>query len=160
MKEDLVKSFDNLMFQQEKMDNKAYIFIGFIAFCLTNIYSKTELFNYISQMMIVTIFPLCCSLLPIANKFQIKLLKYLGNPPSNRGMNIFYYIDICSLTEKEFVQKYMKEYTVPAITDTDKKLIEQILTNARILRLKVFWHNLFQISLIASIMFILLISWI
>lgn len=154
MREELVKSFDNTMFQQEKMDNKAYIFIGFVAFSLTYVYSTFESFNYVSWFMFVTMLPLCCSLMPIADKLGVKFLHYCFKPTPIKSINIFYYIDIYPLTIDTFIKTYKKEYDVTDITSTDKKLIEQIIINAKILRLKVFWHNLFQISLIVSVIFI------
>ena len=35
------KSFDNIMYQQEKMDNKSYVLLGFLGFLLTFDYFET-----------------------------------------------------------------------------------------------------------------------
>lgn len=146
MNEALAKSFDNLILQQNKIDNKAYIFIGFITFIFTfihpNGFSDGFELNSISFGLLLIALPLAISLMPIANNMTINLILFFLKCKKVKNINIFYYIDIYKLEYKEFCKVIKKEYELDQLSKTDCKLIEQILINAKILKVKVFWHNL------------------
>ena len=157
MNESLLKSFDNIMHQQTKMDYKAYIFIGFISLTIslliTNNYAGSKLlFVYFGILFI----PLFISLLPKATSLAIKSLDICNKKTENSDHNIFYYLDICHLTKAEYINVLKNEYDIENLTKSDIKLIEQILINSKILKIKVSLHSVFQyILLIGLILFVL-----
>jgi hypothetical protein len=151
----LVKSFDNLMHQQNKMDNKAYIFIGFLTLIFNFVNKDWQSINVITWLLVVIAIPLVISLIPVANSLAVKLMIAFINAKAQKKLNIFYYIDICQLEQDDFIELFKREYKEQSLTKYDEKLIEQIIINAKILKIKVFWHNISQISaLIAIIVFI------
>ncbi|MGL4560698.1 MAG: hypothetical protein ACRCV0_00210, partial [Brevinema sp.] len=75
MNESILKSFDNIMFQQTKMDHKAYIFLGFLI-VIFNAINKENNFEWTLSniFVIVSSIPLLVSLTPIATNKLIKLI--------------------------------------------------------------------------------------
>lgn len=140
--EGLLKAYDNIIEQQKKMDNKAYIFIGLLTFAFSFINKDWNTINVNSWFLVIIVVPLLLSLLPIANEFQIKLLNILFHGKRTEKPNIFYYLDIYALEENQFAELFKKEYEETNISKYDEKIIEQILTNAKILKTKVMWHNM------------------
>ena len=138
----LVKSFDNIMLQQDKMDNKAYIFIGFLAAALGFINKGQYINSPVNYILGFTILSLLISLLPLANKLAIGLLNLVIKKEKSETHNIFYYFDIYKLTVDSFKKVLNEEYGLGYINVFESKLIEQIIINAQILKAKVFWHNL------------------
>ena len=142
LNESIVKSFDNIMFQQEKMDNKAYIFIGFLSVAL-GFFNKNQIIDSpVNIILGLTILSLLISLLPIANKLIISFLNLIIKKDKSDCHNIFYYIDIYKLSLESFKTILKDEYGLGYINGFENKLIEQIIINAQILKAKVFWHNL------------------
>jgi hypothetical protein len=140
--EGLVKSFDNIMFQQEKMDNKAYIFIGFASALLALINKEVILNNTVNYFLSFAISLLIMSLLPIATNFGVQILQKIIKVDKSEEHNIFYYTDLYKLDLTTFISIMQTEYKLHNISIFDKKIIEQILINAKILKLKVFYHTL------------------
>lgn len=138
----LVKSFDNLMLQQNKMDNKAYIFIGFIAVIITYLSPDKNSLNNITFFLLVLSIPFIISLIPIANKISISFISLFLLTKEVTKINIFYYIDIYKLSYENLLDIIKKEYGINTITNAESYLIKQILINAKILKIKVLWHNL------------------
>lgn len=146
------KSFDNIIYQQEKMDNKAYIFLGFLGFFITFDYFQINYVNLstLNKSLILMLgIPLILSLLPIANNKTVKILtafheKKNGRKKKQSANNIFYYLDIFDLDKTEFLQLLEDRYDMDIkndISKADEYLIEGILINSKILRTKVFFHN-------------------
>lgn len=155
MNESLLKSFDNLMHQQTKMDHKAYIFMGFLAI----IYNITSEQNnlYINISLCVFAVPLLISLLPRATNLMIKITQKMHNAKKiEKSHNIFYYLDIASLSNEQFIQVLKDEYDITEITKSDSKLIEQITINAKILKTKIFWHTSFQYLIVLLIIILIM----
>lgn len=144
LNECLLKSFENLMAQQNKMDNKAYIFLGFIIFIFDAFFKDTTspICFYSITLFIISI-PLICSLLPITTAFGIKIIKLYKQEDNKNEHNIFYYTDICHLSNERFKQVLNTEYGINELTLSDSKLIEQIIVNAEILNAKVIGHAIF-----------------
>ena len=142
LNECLLKIFDNIMQQQNKMDNKAYIFIGFIIFIFNSFLKKTGI-SFDSIVLFVISLPLVFSLLPITTTLGLKLIKLYKQNDTKHKHNFFYYTDICHLSNEEFVEILQKEYGVSNLTLADSKLIEQIIINAEILNAKVIGHSIF-----------------
>lgn len=144
LKECLLKSFDNIMNQQNKMDNKAYIFLGFIIFIFNAFFrDASEPICFYSITLFIISLPLICSLLPIATAFGIKIIKLYKQEDNKNEHNIFYYTDICHLSNERFKQVLSTEYGINELTLSDSKLIEQIIVNAEILNAKVIGHAIF-----------------
>ncbi len=142
MDERLLKSYDNIMEQQNKMDNKAYIFIGFTMAIFMFLYTKNES-KLTSECFIVLIaIPLFFSLLPVTNKILLCLLDGVFRGQCAEQINIFYYADLFKLSNEKLVEKLGSEYEMTSIVIEDKKLIDQIIINSKILRVKVLWHYL------------------
>jgi len=153
MNEGLLKSFDNLMYQQTKMDNKAYIFIGFLVI-LSKVFKEN---NQIIWLLIIIAIPFIISLIPIANKFTLKLMNIFFTGKNLKKLNIFYYLDMYRLEHNDFIELFKKEYDEQTISRYDEKLIEQILINAKILRCKVFWHNIsYRFAFVALLIFLII----
>lgn len=74
--------------------------------------------------------------------------------------NIFYYTDLCGMEIELFKEVLQKEYQVAYLTNFEIKLIEQILINANILKLKVFWHNLAYAVLFGGIFIVAIFAFI
>lgn len=138
----LIKSFDNIIFQQEKMDNKAYIFIGFVSALLALINKEVILNNTVNYLLGFAILLLIMSLLPIATNLGVKILQKFIKVDKCKEHNIFYYIDLYKLDLATFISIMHTEYKLQNISIFDRKIIEQILINAKILKLKVFYHTL------------------
>lgn len=140
--EGIMKAFDNIMFQQNKMDNKAFIFIGFLS-VLLGIINKEQILNTpINWILGITIFILALSQIPLTSKLSTNILNLIIKKELEFEHNIFYYTDLCGMEIKLFKEIIQKEYQVAYLTNFEIKLMEQILINANILKLKVFWHNL------------------
>ena len=150
----LEKSFECIMQQQTKMDNKAFIFMGFLTFSITTIHKHCSDFIYPDVVILLTAIPLIISLFPIATKFSVKILSHFPKSNvKNNTHNIFYYIDICDLSGEEFKKVLVEEYHISATTPADNKLIEQILINSKILKQKVILQNIALLLLIISSLF-------
>ena len=146
MNESILKSFDNIMFQQTKMDHKAYIFLGF-SVVIFNIINKTSYTWSISNIfLIVSAVFLLLSLIPIASKNLIKWVSKSSKTYNiqEQQYNIFYYIDIYELTNSQFKEILNKQYDITEYTKSDEHMMDQILTNAKILNFKVSCHGKFQ----------------
>lgn len=152
--EGLTKSFDNLMLQQEKMDTKAFIFVGFLGAVL-GIINKDSFQNIpFTWFLIIAMQPFIISLIPIATKWSINILNKIVKNKINDNHNIFYYIDLYGLTQSDFIKILDLEYDIKNINKIEYKLIEQIIINSKILYLKAFWHNLaFKILVISLLTF-------
>ena len=147
----LLKSFDCIMQQQAKMDNKAYIFMGFLTFSFTAIHKNCSSFIYPDIILLSVAIPLLTSLFPIATKFAVNILtRFQKTTTVSHTHNIFYYIDIFNLNKSEFKKVLLKEYQISKTSPADDKLIEQILINSKILKQKVCLQNIALLSLIAS----------
>lgn len=150
--EGIMKSFDNIMFQQTKMDNKAYIFIGFFSVIL-GIINRNGIINQpINFIFGITVFFLFLSLLPITNKNFTKVLETIINKQSNNKHNIFYYNDLYCLNLDKYKEILKREYQLAYYTKFELNLMEQTLINARILSIKVFLHNIAYLVLFISIL--------
>ena len=152
LNEGIKKSFDNIMFQQTKMDNKAYIFIGFLGAILGVINKNGVTENLINWICGLAMFCLLLSLVPITNKLIIGILEKIIKKQTLQNHNIFYYDDIYFLNVDEFKDVLRQEYQLGYYTKFELKLIEQILINARILHVKVFCHNCAHILIVTSIL--------
>ena len=150
LNEGIKKSFDNIMFQQTKMDNKAYIFIGFLGAILGIINKNGVSENPINWICGLAMFCLLLSLVPITNKLIIGILEKIIKKQILQSHNIFYYNDIYFLNVEEFKNVLKCEYQLGYYTKFELKLIEQILINARILHVKVFCHNCAHILIVLS----------
>lgn len=144
----IMKSFDNLMYQQSKMDNKAFIFIGFMS-VIIGVVNKPQMVNTpVNWILGLAIILLACSMLPHANKINAKILNCMMNKELEDKIdiklshNIFYYLDLYSIDIKLFTTIMREQYKLSYLSPLELKLMEQILINAKILRLKVFWHNI------------------
>lgn len=155
--EGLSKAFDNIMEQQNKMDNKAYLFIGFIIFIFSFINKDWNNIGKNTWLLVIIAIPLIMSLIPIANSLQIKLMKAFFNKKNIciDKINIFYYLDLYNLEDEDFIESLKKEYNEQDISRYDEKLVEQILVNAKILKAKVLWHNFSQLLTAGSICIII-----
>lgn len=151
------KSFDNVMYQQEKMDNKSYIFLGFLGFFLTFDYFEStylELDKFTINLISLMAITLIVSLIPIANSFFIKILSFTSTIFFKKNkkleqINIFYYLDIYPLNKEQFIKVLETAYNFNReenISKSDEYLIEQIIINSQILRIKIFFHEISQIS--------------
>jgi len=100
--EGIMKAFNNVMFKQTKMDNKAYIFIGFLGIIL-GIINKNEISNTpINWLLGIIIIILTLSLVPITNKTSTKILECIIKKQSLDKHNIFYYNDLYCLNIDEY----------------------------------------------------------
>ncbi len=72
----LLKSFDCIMQQQAKMDNKAYIFVGFLTFTYTALHKNCSTIIYPDVILFSVAIPLIISLFPIASKCTINFLQH------------------------------------------------------------------------------------
>lgn len=151
MNDGLVKSYDNLIYQQSKMDNKAYIFIGFLSLIFGFVNKDWQEVLTISWLLIIVAVPLTFSLLPVANRLGVNIMTAFISSRSLKKLNIFYYIDLYQLEQQDFIKLFKNEYDEENITKYDEKLIEQIIINAKILKVKVFWHNISQLLALVSI---------
>ena len=152
MNESLLKSFDNIMRQQIKMDHKAYIFIGFISLTISLLITKSYTESKLLFVYFASLFtPLFISLLPKATSLAIKSLNICPRKRKKITHNIFYYLDIYNLTTEEYINVLKKEYDIDNLTKSDIKLIEQIILNAKILKIKVSLHSLFQYILLVGV---------
>lgn len=140
--EGIMKSFDNIMFQQNKMDNKAFIFIGFLSVLLGVINKEQILSTPINWILGMTIVLLALSQIPITSKISTAILNVIIKKDLDAEHNIFYYTDLCGMKIDLFKNVIHNEYQVAYLTKFEIKLMEQILINANILKLKVFWHNI------------------
>ncbi len=143
LNEYLIKFFDNIMQQQNKMDNKAYIFTGFIIFIFNAFFKDNQAICFYSITLLITSIPLICSLLPVTTTLGIKLIKLYKQSDIKKKHNFFYYTDICHLSNDEFAKILAEEYDIKNLNLADNKLIEQIIINAEILNAKVIGHALF-----------------
>lgn len=159
MNESLLKSFDNIMFQQKKMDLKAYIFIAFLGI-IFHIINRDSIFQWSTDTiyLVLIAIPLLFSLLPITLKLLIDIID-MSTYKSNNKHNIFYCLDIYSLDKNKFEQVLDSEYNINDLTKSDKYLIDQILINAKILKSKINWHGIFLLVTISVLIekFILII---
>lgn len=156
------KSFDNIMYQQEKMDNKSYVLLGFLGFFLTFDYFETlyiELDKLTVNLISLIAIMLIVSLIPITNSFSIKILKHISfnffKKKDFKSINIFYYVDIYSLNKNQFLKILKTEYKLNQkndITKADEYLIEQIIINSQILRIKVFFHEVSQVFMLIIVL--------
>lgn len=156
------KSFDNIMYQQEKMDNKSYVLLGFLGFLLTFDYFETaylELDKLTINLISLIAIMLTFSLIPITNVFFIKIIKYtrfkFSKMKDFEQINIFYYVDIYRLNKDQFIKVLKTAYKLDQkkdITKADEYLIEQIIINSQILRVKVFFHEISQISMLVIVL--------
>ncbi len=153
----LLKSFDNIMEQQKKMDNKAYIFIGFLIFIFSFINKDWDNIRPITWILVIIAAPLSISLIPIAEPITIKFICIFFDRKKLDNINIFYYLDLYRSEMNDFIESFKKEYN-EEISKYDEKLIEQILVNAKILRTKVFWHTISLLFVVVSFLFIYLIE--
>lgn len=159
LNECLLKSFENLMVQQNKMDNKAYIFIGFLIFIFNSFFNEPNNKICLYSIMLFTIsLPLICSLIPIATTLGINWVKFIKKEDNKNEHNIFYYMDICGLTKERFIQILNTEYGIQHLSLSDKKLIEQIITNSEILNAKVIGHIWFFRLLVIGIIICIVIN--
>ena len=55
--------------------------------------------------------------------------------------NIFYYLDLYSINMELFTTIMREQYKLSYLSPLELGLMEQIIINAKILKLKVFWHN-------------------
>lgn len=156
--EGIMKSFDNIMYQQEKMDNKAFIFIGFFS-VLLGVINKNDIINSpINWILGCSIFLLALSLIPITSKFIVNILNFIIKKKNHSKHNIFYYTDIYNLDLENFKLILKQEYQLGYFTSFELNLLEQILINAKILRTKVFWHTLaYQFILISFIIWAIIL---
>lgn len=140
----ILKSFDNILLQQDKMDNKAFIFIGFLSVIL-GIINKSQIINSpVNWILSLSIILLACSILPIASRLNTEILKLIIKKNSNNTSskyNIFYYLDIFDIDIDLFTIILKEQYKMDYINPFEIKLMEQILINSKILKLKIFWHN-------------------
>lgn len=70
-------------------------------------------------------------------------------------INIFYYVDIYRLNKDQFIEVLKTAYKLDQkkdITKADEYLIEQIIINSQILRVKVFFHEISQISMLVIVL--------
>ncbi len=156
MNDIILKSFDNIMYQQEKMDNKAYIFLGFIGYFLSLDFiglKNIQLSDTFKIYLILLAMPLFFSLLPIANRMSIKFMmychfKFFTKEKRMDNNNIFYFTDIYYLSKNEFIKILEEFYDISHIKNSEGYLIEQILINAKILKMKVVLHSLTQLIFI------------
>lgn len=139
----LIKIFDNIMQQQNKMDNKAYIFIGFIIFLFNAFFKDNHAICFYSIILLIIGLPLICSLIPITTNLGLKIIKLFKQNDIKKKHNFFYYTDICHLSNDEFAKILAVEYDIKNLNLADIKLIEQIIINAEILNAKVIGHALF-----------------
>lgn len=143
LNEFLVKFFDNIMQQQNKMDNKAYIFIGFIIFIFNAFLKDNHAICFYSVILLIISSPLICSLIPVTTNLGLKIIKLFKQNDMKKKHNFFYYTDICHLSNDEFTKILAEEYNIKNLNLADSKLIEQIVINAEILNAKVIGHALF-----------------
>lgn len=130
------------MEQQNKMDNKAYIFISFVAVIFSRLYPDLYQVDPRGYLLIGITIPFIFSLLPIANNISTRIISHLSQKPIRSPQtNIFYYIDVYRLNMENFKLVLKEEYDFPTFSATDIKMIEEIIINAKILRTKVFWHS-------------------
>ncbi len=149
--EGIMKAFDNVMFQQTKMDNKAYIFIGFSGVIL-GVINKNGVLNIPLNWILGTfIIILTLSLIPITTKTLTKILECIIKKQITNKHNIFYYNDLYCLNLDEYKEILKKEYKLAYYTTFELNIMEQTLVNSRILRYKVFLHNLSYTILFSSI---------
>ena len=149
--EGIMKAFNNVMFQQTKMDNKAYIFIGFLGIIL-GIINKNEISNTpINWLLGIIIIILTLSLVPITNKTSTKILECVIKKQSLDKHNIFYYNDLYCLNIDEYKEILKQEYQLAYYTKFELNIMEQTLINSRILRYKISLHNLSYVILFSSI---------
>ena len=140
--EGILKSYDIMMEQQNKMDNKAFIFVGFLSVILGVINKEQILNTPINWILCISILLFTCSMLPIANKLNTEILKIIMKKPKKDGShNIFYYLDIFELDIEAFKQMMQEKFHLDYITEFEMQLMEQILINAKILRNKINLHN-------------------
>lgn len=139
--EGIMKSFDNIMLQQNKMDNKAFIFIGYLSVIVGILCKYNKVISLINVILCVSIFILFLSLMPIATKLGILLTNFIFKRDENKQHNIFYYIDIYKLDIDRFKKILKEEYKLGYYTEFELKLIDQIIINAKILRIKVLLHT-------------------
>lgn len=152
LKECLLKSFDNIMNQQNKMDNKAYIFLGFIIFIFNAFFKDTtNPICFYSIILLIIAIPLVFSLLPVTTTFGIKLIRLYKQEDNKSKHNIFYYSDICHLDNDKFKQVLNTEYGINELTLSEDKLIEQIIINAEILNAKVIGHAIFLWCILSGV---------
>lgn len=143
----IMKSFDNLMFQQNKMDNKAFIFIGFMSVILGVINKPHIINNPINWIFGLAICLLACSMLPQANKINTQILNFMLHKEQENRVdiklkhNIFYYLDLYSIDMELFTTIMREQYKLSYLSPLELGLMEQIIINAKILKLKIFWHN-------------------
>ena len=148
----LLKSFDCIMQQQTKMDNKAYIFIGFLTFTYTTLHKNCLTLLYADVILLSVAIPLIISLFPIATKYTINFLQNSKPKENLKNHNIFYYIDIYGLNLNEFESILLKEYKISNLVPADYKIIEQIIINSKILKHKISLQNIaFLLLLVTSI---------
>ena len=158
--EGIMKSFDNIMFQQNKMDNKAFIFIGFLS-VLLGVINKEQILNTpINWILGITIFILALSQIPLTSKLSTSILNLVIKRDLEFKHNIFYYTDLCGMEIELFKEVLQKEYQVAYLTNFEIKLMEQILINANILKLKVFCHNLAYTVLFGGIFIVAIFAFI
>ena len=140
----LLKSFDNIMFEQNKMDYRAYFFIGLSAIIFNTINRGTFQWTTSTIYLLMITLPLLFSLFPMAINFLIYIVNISTVKQNNKKIkhNIFYYLDIFSLNRNEFEHVLNKEYDIKNLTRSDEYLIDQILVSAIILKSKTNWHNL------------------
>ena len=140
----LLKSFDNIMFEQTKIDYKTYFFIGFLLIIFNTINNSIFQGTTSTIYLILIALPLLFSLFPIAINFLIYIINTSTVKSNSKRYkhNIFYYLDIFSLNKNEFEDILNKEYNIKNLTKSDEYLIDQILINAIILKAKTNWHNL------------------
>lgn len=143
LNEYLIKFFDNIMLQQTKMDNKAYIFIGFIIFIFNAFFKDNHAICFYSFVLLIISIPLICSLIPVTTTLGTKLIKLYKQNDNKNKHNFFYYTDICHLSNEEFSKIMSEEYEIKKLSLADNKLIEQIIINAEILNAKVIGHAIF-----------------
>lgn len=146
----LLKSFDCIMQQQAKMDNKAYIFVGFLTFTYTALHKNCSTIIYPDVILFSVAIPLIISLFPIASKCTINFLQHNKSNENTKKHNIFYYIDIYGLNLDEFESVLLKEYKIANLIPADYKIIEQIIINSRILKHKISLQNIAFILLVIT----------
>lgn len=154
----LLKAFDSIMEQQKKMDDKAYIFIGLLILIFSFVNKDWDNIRTITWLLVIIAVPLILSLIPIANPLAVKLLSIIINGKKLDDINIFYYFDLYKLEMKDFIESFKKEYDEQTISRYDEKLIEQILVNAKILKVKVFWHNISQLLMVISLVILIILK--
>src|SRR5574344_70905 len=98
--------------------------------------------NTVNYFLSFAILLLIMSLLPIATNFGVQILQKIIKVDKSKEHNIFYYTDLYKLDLTTFISIMQTEYKLHNISIFDKKIIEQIIINAKILKLKVFYHTL------------------